>query len=369
MPPTDDQKQVIMAITVKLAQLGYEVKWQEPITTGPLVTTYRFLPMSATKVSQIIATAADLTIALRTDQDVLIRRLPGEGVLGVSVPNKERKPVMWRDTLAPCEGYAIPLNMGMDSQGRWFRDDLAKLPHLLCAGSTGSGKSTWMNSLLASLMFWRDSSQVQFAISDTKAIEFPLFDDIPHQYMPRAKDKYTSWEMMDVLFAECQQRLVQFGRYSRKNIAEYNIIAHDVNAEPLPYIVFVIDELASVLAAAKKGEAKIAQAKLGRIVQLSRAAGIHVICGVQRPSVDIVSGDTKNNFPARLAFKVFSAVDSRVVLDTDGAEHLLNMGDMLYLSPNQAGIRRLHAAYATMDDVSQAVEVCKMKYQLQHQAR
>jgi S-DNA-T family DNA segregation ATPase FtsK/SpoIIIE len=327
--------------------------WQEPITVGPLISTYRFLPKASTKVSQITSCADDLTLALASDEDVLVRRLPGEAVIGISVPNKQRKPVLWRDTLAPAEAL-IPLNMGTDSQGLLYRDDLAQLPHLLVAGSTGSGKSIWMRAALASLIWWKSANEFKFALSDTKGVEFPMFDGDPHEWHPRAQSKYTTWEILDELYSETERRMKIFQCEQKRNIQEYNKAA-----TRLPYIAMFIDELATVLEGDKRGETKIAQSKLGRIVQLSRAAGVHIVAGSQRPSVDVVAGSIKNNFPARLSFRVSSGFDSRTVINQDGAEHLISRGDMFYLSPNKAALSRLHAAYANDEDLKQCVKISR----------
>jgi S-DNA-T family DNA segregation ATPase FtsK/SpoIIIE len=359
MPPTDDQFTVIATITLKLAQLGLEVSFVEPITTGPLVTTYRFAPRSAAKVSQITACAQDLALALGAE-DILVRRLPGEGVIGVSVPKKDRTMVMWRDTLAkPPDDMLLPLNFGVDSQGRLYRDDLAKCPHLLVAGTTGGGKSTCVTAMIASLMFWRTPQQVQFILSDTKNVEFGQFISAPHMLFDPATTMYQTWERMDWLIDEMERRLKRIGAAGCRNIAEYNITG---GLRPvLPYIVLVIDELADILGSSGRGEAKIAADKLGRIVQKSRAAGCHVLGATQRPSVNIVTGSIKANFPSRLTFKLPSEADSRTVIGCSGAEHLLPRGDMLYSGPASPALTRLHAAYAEIRDVEQCVAVARMR--------
>jgi DNA segregation ATPase FtsK/SpoIIIE, S-DNA-T family len=365
MMPTDDQQKIIMAIVVKLAQLGHEVSFAEPITAGPLVTTYRFMPKAAAKVAQITSCADDLALALRVE-DVLIRRLPGEAYVGVSVPNATRSPVMWRDLLSPPKAdSSVPLNFGVDSEGKAFRDDLTKLPHLLCAGGTGAGKSTLMHGLIASVMSWRSPEQVQFALSDTKNVEFSQFDGSPHLWCPTVTTMYTTWEVMDHLIEEMERRLAVIGRSGYRNIAEYNKGPWSTTSHvpKMSYIVFVIDELADILGGEKRGEAKIATAKLGRIVQKSRAAGVHVIACAQRPSVNIVAGSIKANFPARLTFRLPSQEDSRTVIGHSGAEHLLARGDMLYCSPNHSATLRLHSGYATTKDVKQCVAQVRWRIQ------
>ena len=344
-PPTDTQKQTIMHIVVKLSQLGHEVTFVDPITVGPLITTYRFMPKAAAKVAQIVSCADDLALALQVD-DVLVRRLPGEGSIGISVPNSARTPV------PPLADTMLPLNFGVDSEGKPFRDDLTKLPHLLIAGSTNGGKSVLLHSLIASLMLWRSPEQVQFVLSDTKNVEFGHFIGSPHLLFEPATTMYQTWERLDWIIDEIDRRLQILGSWQARNIADY----HKINPQhKMPYIVLVIDELADILGGEKRGESKIAGAKLGHIVQKSRAAGVHVCSATQRSSVDIVSGSIKNNFPARLTFRLPSQADSRTVIGCGGAEHLLAQGDMLYSSPNHPALRRLHSGYASTEDIKQCV--------------
>ena len=361
--PTEDQFRVIAAVTTKLAQLGLEVSFVEPITTGPLITTYRFTPRSASKVSQITSCAQDLALTLAVE-DVLVRRLPGEAVIGVSVPNATRSSVNWRDTLAqPPTDMLLPLNLGVDSEGRLYRADLARCPHLLIAGSTGGGKSTLLHGIIASLMYWRTAQRIQFVLSDTKNVEFGHFIGAPHLLFEPATSMYRTWELMDWLIDEMEHRLKVIGHEGYRNIYDYNKgpWTTESHIPKLSYIVFIIDELADILGGDKRGEAKIANAKLSRIVQKSRAAGVHVIAATQRPSVNVVAGSIKANFPARLTFRLPSNADSRTIIGEDGAEHLLAQGDMLYQGPLTQASKRLHAAYAAAEDIKQCVEVAKLQ--------
>lgn len=364
MPSSDSQFKTIAAITMKLAQLGLEVSFVEPITTGPLITTFRFTPRSAAKVSQITACAQDLALTLSVE-DVLVRRLPGEAVIGVSVPNAHRTIVNWRDCLAePSPDLLIPLNLGVDSEGKRYVDDLTKCPHLLIAGTTGSGKSTLLHSVIASLMYWRRPEQIQLLLSDTKNVEFGHFIGAPHLLYEPATTMYRTWELMDWLIDEMERRLKIIGHAGCRNIAEFNKKVPQ-GLQSWSYIVLIIDELADILGGDKRGEAKIANAKLGRIVQKSRAAGVHVVAATQRPSVNIVTGSIKANFPSRLTFRLPSESDSRTVISTAGAEHLLSQGDMLYQGGSQSGVKRLHASYATIDDIKQCVSVSRMQASMQ----
>lgn len=370
--PTETEQAIIMQIVLKLAQLGHEVTWQEPITTGPLITTFRFAPRNATKVAQITSCAQDLALALKVE-DVVVRRLPGEGVIGVSVPKAERTMVLWRDTLAkPDASAAIPLNFGVDSQGRQFRDDLAMMPHLLIAGSTFGGKTVLLNSIIASLMYWRTPEQVRFVLSDTKSgggLEFNHYKGAPHLLQDPVNTKYQTWEAMDWLIDQTDVRLREIARAGCQNIQQYKELTvamadartyHGLQA--MPYWVLIIDELADIVEGDKRGESKIANSKLGKIVQKARAAGIHVIAATQRPSVDVVAGVVKNNFTGRLSFKLSTDTDSRTVFGQSGAEHLLSKGDMFYSGPAAAGLKRLHSAYASLDDIKQMTSVMRMQY-------
>ena len=353
---TDDQQKAVMLITVKLAQLGLHVSFVHPVTVGPLITTYRFVPKNSTKVSQIESCSDDLAVALATG-DVLVRKLTGEAVIGISVPNANRCLPLWRVTLTQPVDMLVPLNLGIDAEGRLFREDLVMLPHLLIAGSTMGGKSTEVNAVLAALMYWRQPDQVQFCLSDTKRVDYTHLEYPCNGFMwaPTAESMYTTWELMDHLIDEIERRLTLLNAARCPNVAEHNT-RHP--QRKLPYIVLVIDELADVLGGEKRGEAKIASAKLGKIVQKSRATGIHVIACTQRPSVNIVGGVIKANFPARLTFRLPSGDDSRTVIGSYGAEHLLARGDMLYVSPNRPGVTRLHASHVDMTDVEACLRAC-----------
>lgn len=228
--PNAEQQRVITAIVIKLAQLGHEVTWQEPITTGPLITTYRFMPKAAARVAQIVTCADDLALALHVE-DVLVRRLPGEGSIGISVPNAERQTVLWRSLLvSPPADMTVPLNFGVNSEGKPFRDDLTKLPHLLIAGSTGSGKSTLMHCLIASLMLWKSPNEIQFILSDTKNVEFGDFVGAPHLIFDPATTMYQTWELLDWAGEEMDRRLQLIGKFGCRNIDEFNEkVQHDLS--------------------------------------------------------------------------------------------------------------------------------------------
>lgn len=360
MTPTDLKKKVITTIVLKLMQLGHEVTFCDPITRGPLITTYRFAPKAALKVSQICGLSQDIALALGAE-DVVIRRLPGEAVIGISVPNVERTLVHWRNTLERSDAI-LPLNLGVDQHGNLFRADLTTLPHLLIAGSTGSGKSTLLNSMLASLCYWRSADEVKLVLSDTKQVEFSIFDPMPHLLYPRATTKYQTWEYMDTLIQETEKRLETIAKTGFKNISEYNRkFLHSNPKYTLPYIILVIDELYDILGGEARGESKVANAKLQTIVGRSRASGIHVIAATQRSSVDVVKGTAKSNFPARISFRLPSEADSRTILGQSGAEHLITCGDMWFLSPSHPALIRLHSAIADQNDIRACLDLSQMR--------
>ncbi len=363
MPPTDPQRDTITRIVVKLASLGHEVSFHEPITEGPLVTTYRFQPKSQTRVAAIVGLSQDLALALAVE-DVMVQRLPGEPYIGVTVPNKERRLVLWRDTLGnnffgPLNNQtqmAVPINFGVDSQGVLFRDDLTKMPHLLIAGSTDSGKSTLLSSIIASLIYWRSPADIELVLSDTKAVEFGAFTGAPHLRCDPTTTIYQTLEKMDELYEIIERRLKTLAQWGVQNIAQY----HKSDGK-MPYIVLVIDELADFFPEDDRAQCRVSGAKLGRIVQKSRATGIHVIAATQRPSVNVVSGSIKANFPARLSFRLPAEADSRTVLGQGGAEHLLSRGDMLFMAPSRPALLRLHSAFAEQCDIRAAVEAATMR--------
>jgi len=359
---TDEQISVVATISIKLAELGLVLKFTKPISVGPILSVYRFAPQGSTKVSQVEACSADLAIALGVE-DVFVKRMPGESTIGVFVANVKRTPITFLDTINNVwklrDNMKIPLNFGVDHLGKPFIEDLVELPHLLVAGSTGSGKSTFMRSMLASLIYCIPPSRLQVGLSDTKNVEFGHFVGTPHLLWQPANSVYNTLEQLDWLCDEMELRLKTIGKASKLNIHEYNDHAVTCNfIKPLPYIVYIIDELADLMAykGEKRGESKLAEEKIGQIVQKSRASGIYLIAGTQRPSTNVVAGSIKANFPARLSFKLPADYDSRTVIGTTGAEHLLSKGDMLYVSPNRPGLSRLHSPYAKIEDIRAAVD-------------
>jgi DNA segregation ATPase FtsK/SpoIIIE, S-DNA-T family len=365
---TPEQLGTLASLQLKLNSLGVEGDFLPTVVEGPVVTLYRFVPKNATRVSLVERLAPDMAIALGADV-VQVRRMPGENAIGIFVPNKIKKLLTFRDSVGEVwkkSEYRIPVGLGIDFTGKFIVEDLASLPHMLVAGSTGSGKSTWMNSVLAGLLYCRTSDQLRIVLSDTKQVEFTHFCGAPHLLFPPATNVKQSIDYLDFLVSEIDERLQKIGKSGFQNILQYNSHHKDNPRNKLPYILLVIDELADLLMCDIKEEqdegpckryGKIAEARLGTIVQKARASGVHVIAAVQRPSVKIVEGNIKSNFPARITFRLPSEADSRTVLGTSGAEQLLSQGDMLFLSPNNAAIRRIHAPLVEISDIQAAVEL------------
>jgi S-DNA-T family DNA segregation ATPase FtsK/SpoIIIE len=360
---TEEQLDVVAKVTLKLIELGLEVEFIPPVSVGPIVSVYRFQPQKATRVTHIESLAADIAVVLGIKEDILIKRMPGDSAVGIFVPNKERKFLDFKDAvkflwLPNSSTKEIPLLLGVDHLGTPVVDDLAQLPHLLIAGSTGSGKSTLVASMLAAIIYKLNSSVIQFVLSDTKQVEFGYFVGAPHLLYEPAKSVFQSLEQLEWCCEEIESRLKAIGKASCRNFAEYNL---QMNSK-LPRIVVVIDELADLLMDTSKSDDKIKLGKLAegyisKIVQKARASGIHLIACTQQASVKIVAGYIKANFPARLSFRLPSESDSRTILNTGGAEHLLSPGDMLYISPIYPGIRRIHAPHARIEDIQMAVEM------------
>jgi S-DNA-T family DNA segregation ATPase FtsK/SpoIIIE len=362
---TDEQLDVVAKITIKLTELRYDARFIPPVSVGPLISVFRFLPTNQTRVSNLEGLATDFAVLLGVE-DVFVKRLPGESAVGIFVPNKERTLVKFLDCINNVwkvrNELKIPLNLGVDYLGNPTIVDLVDLPHLLIAGSTGSGKSTLLSSVIASLIYCVGPERVQIILSDTKNVEFGHFVGAPQLLFEPATSVYQTLERLDWVIDEMEDRLKIIGKAGCRNVHEYNS-SKVLTKGPFPFIVIIIDELADLMMfkGSKKGESKIAEEKISKIVQKSRAAGIYFITATQRPSVNVVAGSIKANFPARLTFRLPSEFDSRTVIGTSGAEHLLSQGDMLFVSPNRPGIQRLHAPYARIDDIKACTEAAARK--------
>ena len=379
---TPDQVQTLARLAHKLASLGVDGEFLPTVSEGPVITLYRFVPKNATRVASVERLAPDLAVALGAEA-VQVNRLPGENAVGIFVPNKVKHSLEFKDSVTevwksyndPLTNLAthqkLPICLGQDHMGRLVVEDLTSLPHLLIAGSTGGGKSTLLNSIIASFIYCIPSTDLKLVLCDPKQVEFNHFEAAPHLLMPIATSTRDILDALKDLVRDVETRLSMMAKYRCQNIAQFHALGHK-----LPYVVVVIDELADPLqdqttelivdpvdGREKKSKpyGKQAEFALGKIASKARATGIHIIGATQRPSVRVVEGNIKANFPARLSFRLPSEMDSRTILNQGGAEHLLSQGDALYLSPNSPAVRRIHAPLAIKSDIEAAIEMALMK--------
>ena len=345
---------------------------------GPVITMYEFEPASGVKLNRIVGLSDDLALALRALSVRIIAPLPGKSVVGVEVANAERETVYLRDLLE-CEKFrdsraALPVALGKDIFGNPVDADLAKMPHLLVAGATGTGKSVFLNSLLCSVLCRRTPDELKLLLIDPKLLELSVYAGIPHLIADVVTNPKRASAALAGVVRKMEERYQLMAALGVRSIQQYNercekerAAGHEtftvkskdgeesveVPYEPLPYIVVLIDELADLMVVC----AKDVEESLQRLAQMARAAGIHLVLATQRPSVDVLTGVIKANFPARISFQVSSRTDSRTILDQNGSEHLLGSGDMLFLPPGTSKMQRLHGAFVTEDEVA-ALSTC-----------
>jgi len=375
---TPDQRRVVDLLLEKVENLGRHVEFVEPVTVGPLISTYRLQPLHKTRVMHIEGMMKDFAMAVHAET-LVVKRMPGEGCVGIFVPNIDRKVVTLGETLQNVPAFMqkktrdghrpIPLNFGIDSQGLPFVDDLTTQPHMIVAGSTDSGKSTCCGALLLSMALFMSPKDLRIVISDTKRVDFePYYRNLPHLDRPIAKDVYETMQLFEYVRRETQRRLDELakGTNPARNIHEYNENNPD---RKMPYLVLYIDELADVIGdQINREESKANIQKLGQIVGRCRAAGIYVIASTQRPSVNVVKGSIKANFPTRVAFRLPSKSDSKTVLNgVIGAECLMSRGDMFYSSSTSSEMRRLHAPFTELSVVKTLIEQIIKKEELEKQ--
>jgi VWFA-related protein len=354
----DEQQLLATArrLTEKCAE--FEVYGQVlQIHPGPVVTTFEFKPDPGGKYSRITNLADDLCLALKATS-IRIDRVPGKNTVGIEVPNLERRTIYLREALnsSTFQGSSSKLTLGLGHliNGRPFVTDLAKMPHLLIAGATGSGKSVGLNCMVCSILFKADPQDVRFILVDPKRLELGLYEDIPHLLTPIVKDPKKAANALNWAVREMERRYKALAQEGVRNIDQFNQVVdenqgHDEEElERLPYIVIIVDELADLMMSAGK-EVEIA---VTRLAQMARAVGIHLILATQRPSVDVLTGLIKANFPCRISYRVSSKVDSRTILDANGAETLLGNGDMLYLSPETARPIRIHGGFISEKEIA-----------------
>lgn len=355
---TENQCDVLAKLTHKMLILGAPAKPLSHVTVGPIVSVYRFQPANTTRVAQIETLAQDFAMELGVE-DVVVKRMPGDNSVSVFVPNEIRTPVGFLDTTKALwqvkDKLAVPLNLGVTMTGLPLIEDLVDLPHLLIAGATNSGKSTLLTTIITSIAATKSPKQVKLVLSDTKGVEFRAFAGLSHLLYPVSYQAEETLKHLTFLIDDMDCRLEAIGLTGCHNIHEYNM---KYSSKALPYVVIIIDELADImeLRGEKRGE-KPGQEAINKLAQKARASGIHLLCATQRPSVNIVSGSIKANFPARLSFRLPSEADSRTVLNGNGAEHLLSKGDMFYLSPTRPGLTRAHAPLTRASDIASTLDM------------
>ncbi|MBW2146812.1 MAG: DNA translocase FtsK 4TM domain-containing protein [Deltaproteobacteria bacterium] len=367
-------------LELKLLDFGVKGKVTQ-VHPGPIITLYEYEPISGTKINKIANLSDDLALALSALSVRIIAPIPGKGTVGIELPNKEREIVWLREIIASdafmkCR-YPLPLALGKDTTGNPVVVDLSIMPHLLIAGATGTGKSVALNDFIISLLYRCQPDNVRFILVDPKRLELSHYEGIPHLLHPVVTDVRMANRALKWAVREMERRYQLLAALGVRSVGQFNqkvlkgtlhqSLPPPVEAEgspktdqayelePLPCIVIVIDELADLMMVASRE----VEESISRLAQMARAAGIHLIMATQRPSVDVITGLIKANFPARISFKVSSRVDSRTILDANGAESLLGAGDMLYQTPGTSKLRRVHGAYITEIETARVVEFIK----------
>ncbi len=349
----------------KLRDFGVEGEVVE-ILPGPVITMYEFQPAPGVKISKVSGLSDDLALALRAQSIRIVAPIPGKAVIGIEIPNNQRELVCLKEILSSDQfqesNLRLPIALGKDIMGTPVVTDLYKMPHLLVAGATGTGKSISLNAMINSLLFKFTPDLVRLIMIDPKRIELSVYNDIPHLLHPVVTDPKVATKALRWAVNEMERRYELLSEAGVRNIETYNkkILKKkpkegEEELRPLPYIIIVIDELADLMMVSSRE----VEESITRLAQMARAAGIHLIIATQRPSVDVLTGIIKANFPARISFQVSSKVDSRTILDTVGAEALLGDGDMLFMPPGIGKLQRIHGAFISEDEVKRVTEFLK----------
>ncbi len=364
----DELREEAKVLVEKCAE--FDVRGQVvQINPGPMVTTFEFKPEAGVKYSRVTGLADDLCLAMRAES-ILIERMAGKSTVGIQVPNRERETIHLRDVIE-SETFArarsrLTLAMGKDINGRIVTADLASMPHVLIAGSTGSGKSVAINAMIMSLLYRTTPQQVRLILVDPKRVELGMYEGIPHLFTPIITEPKLAANALRNAVREMERRLKLLASRSVRNIDQYNklfesstpsLFAEESGQpeEPLPYIIIIIDELADLMMLDRAN----VEESVTRLAQMARAVGIHLILATQRPSVDVITGLIKANVPTRISFRLATKVDSRTILDTNGAEALLGRGDLLFLPPGTSRLMRLHAPYVSEKETAAVVAFWK----------
>ncbi|HET97945.1 MAG TPA: DNA translocase FtsK [Desulfurivibrio alkaliphilus] len=325
------------------------------ISPGPVITTYEFAPAPGVKINRIVSLAEDLALGLKVESVRIAGSLPGKGAIGIEIPNPRRQMVPVRDIIAhesfQQTNSRLTIGLGMDVVGNPVVADLARMPHLLIAGATGSGKSVAVNTIICSILYNATPAEVRLLLVDPKRIELSCYENIPHLLHPVVVDPKLASRALQWAVREMERRYQLMEEARVKSLAGYNQEAE----EKLPLIVIIIDELADLMMVSSRE----VEDAVARLAQMARAAGMHLILATQRPSVDVLTGLIKANFPTRMSFKVSSKIDSRTILDGSGAEHLLGAGDMLFMPPGTSKLQRIHGAYISEAEIARIVAFLK----------
>lgn len=340
----------------KLARFGLNGQ-VTAIHPGPVITLFEYKPDIDSKISKIIALEDDLAMVLTAHSIRIIAPIPGKDVVGFEIANQMRHEILIAQVLCTrtFEDYdaQLPLVLGVDVIGNPVMCDLVSMPHLLVAGATGSGKSVGMNAMLTSLLCKRSPEEMKLILIDPKRLEFTPYSDIPHLLFPIVTQPHKAAGVLKWLVQEMEQRYELMAAAGVRNVLEYQkLVAREKNSAPMPFIVVMIDELADLMMVA----ARDVETQIIRLAQMARAAGIHLIVATQRPSVDVVTGLIKVNFPSRISFRVSSKVDSRTILDASGGEKLLGRGDLLFMHASSPNLRRIHGAYISDQEIEKLAQ-------------
>ncbi len=362
----DELREEARVLVEKCAE--FDVRGQVvQINPGPMVTTYEFKPEAGVKYSRVTGLADDLCLAMRAES-ILIERMPGKNTVGIQVPNHRRETINLRSCLE-SEVFnkaksRLTIAMGKDINGRFITADLAGMPHVLIAGSTGSGKSVAINAMIMSLLYRTTPAQVRLILVDPKRVELGMYEGVPHLFTPIITEPKLAANALKNAVREMERRLKLLASRSVRNIDQYNKLFEGAmpslfddgeDEQPLPCIVIIIDELADLMMLDRAN----VEESITRLAQMARAVGIHLILATQRPSVDVITGLIKANVPTRISFRLATKVDSRTILDTNGAEALLGRGDMLFLPPGTSRLMRLHAPYVSEKETAAVVDFWK----------
>jgi S-DNA-T family DNA segregation ATPase FtsK/SpoIIIE len=380
----DDQQAIneaeVKQLAVVLAEKCGEFDVRGAVTQinpGPVVTTYEFKPEAGVKYSRITSLCDDLCLAMKAES-ILIERMAGKSTVGIQVPNHTRETIWLREVVESPEFLGtkskLTLAMGKDINGRIITADLATMPHMLIAGSTGSGKSVAINAMIMSILFKATPDEVRLILVDPKRLELGIYEGVPHLYVPIITEPKLAANALRNAVREMERRLKVLAAKGVRNLDQYNklfetdtpsLFESENDEKPLPQIVIIIDELADLMMLDQSN----VEESITRLAQMARAVGIHLVLATQRPSVDVITGLIKANFPSRISFRVATKIDSRTILDANGAESLLGKGDMLYLPSGSARVHRLHAPYTSEKETHAVVEFWRAQAQAQYEQK